>query len=177
MIAQHRKNKNIPLAIKAFDELIRITKGHNYLSLMVIGNEGPETAAIKSLIEQRSLETSIEMIDGVTDGQLRWLYTNCEFLMAPSSIEGFGLPIAEGLFCGCRIVCSDIPAFREIGGDACHYFDLHAEAGPSAVVQAISKALREPAMPAKQLDRYVMENVAREYAALYMHLIKDRGER
>jgi glycosyltransferase involved in cell wall biosynthesis len=177
IIAQHRKNKNIPLAIKAFDELIRITKGHNYLSLMVIGNEGPETAAIKSLIEQRSLETSIELIDGVTDGQLRWLYTNCEFLMAPSSIEGFGFPIAEGLFCGCRIVCSDIPAFREIGGDACHYFDLHAEAGPSAVVQAISKALREPAMPAKQLDRYVMENVAREYAALYMHLIKGRGER
>jgi glycosyltransferase involved in cell wall biosynthesis len=147
------------------------------LSLMVIGNKGPETAAIKSLIEQRSLETSIELIDGVTDGQLRWLYTNCEFLMAPSSIEGFGLPIVEGLFCGCRIVCSDIPAFREIGGDACHYFDLHAEAGPSAVVQAISKALREPAMPAKQLDRYVMENVAREYAALYMHLIKGRGER
>jgi len=177
MIAQHRKNKNIPLAIKAFEELIQKNKRHNHLSLMVIGNEGPETGAIKSLIEQRSLETSIELVDGVTDGQLRWLYTNCEFLMVPSSIEGFGLPIVEGLFCGCRIVCSDIPTFREVGGDACHYFDLHAEAGPSAMVQAICKALREPAMPAKHLDRFVMENVAREYATLYMHLKGDSVER
>jgi glycosyltransferase involved in cell wall biosynthesis len=177
MIAQHRKNKNIPLAIEAFDELVQKSKRHDYLSLMVIGNEGPETAAIRSLIKQRSLQTSIELIDGVTDGQLRWLYTNCEFLMAPSSIEGFGLPVVEGLFCGCRIVCSDIPIFREIGGDACHYFDLHAEAGTSAVVQAISRALREPRIPAKQLDRFALENVAREYAALYIHLIEGWAER
>ena len=177
MIAQHRENKNIPLAIRAFEEFIQRGNRHNYLSLMVVGNEGPVTAAIKSLIEQRSLGASIELIDGVTDGQLRWLYTNCEFLMAASSIEGFGLPIVEGLFCGCRIVCSDIPAFREIGGDACHYFDLHAEAGSSAMVQAICKASREPAMRAKHLDRFVMENVAREYAALYMHLGKGRVER
>jgi len=174
MIAQHRENKNIPLAIEAFEILIRRGKRHSYLLLMVVGNVGPGTAAIKSLIEQRSLEAHIELIDGVTDGQLRWLYTNCEFLMAASSIEGFGLPIVEGLFCGCRIVCSDIPAFREIGGDACHYFDLHAEAGSSAMVQAICKALREPAMQAKHLDRFVMENVAREYASLYMHLGKGR---
>jgi glycosyltransferase involved in cell wall biosynthesis len=172
MIAQHRENKNIPLAIKAFGEFIQRGKRHNYLLLRVVGNEGPVTAAIKSLIEKRSLGASIELIDGVTDGQLRWLYTNCEFLMAASSIEGFGLPIAEGLFCGCRIVCSDIPAFREIGGDACHYFDIHAEAGSSAMVQAICRALREPAMRARHLDRFVMENVAREYAALYMHLGK-----
>jgi glycosyltransferase involved in cell wall biosynthesis len=170
MIAQHRENKNIPLAIRAFEEFIRRGENNNCLSLMLIGNQGPETAAIKSLIEQQSLEASIELIDGVTDGELRWLYTNCEFLMAASSIEGFGLPIAEGLFCGCRIVCSDIPAFREIGGDACHYFDLHAETGSSAMVKAICRALREPAIPTEHLDRFVMENVAREYAALYMHL-------
>jgi glycosyltransferase involved in cell wall biosynthesis len=170
MIAQHRKNKNIPLAIKAFEELIQRDKGHNCLSLMLVGNQGPETSAIRSLIEQRSLGASIELIDGVTDEELRWLYTNCEFLMAPSSIEGFGLPIVEGLLCGCRIVCSDIPAFREIGGDACYYFDLHAEAGSSAIVQAICKALRGPAMQARRLERFVMENVAREYVTLYMHL-------
>jgi len=173
LIAQHRANKNIPLALKAFEELIQGKKNNSYLSLLVVGNQGPETTAIKSLIRQRSLETSVELIDGVSDGELRWLYTNCEFLMAPSSIEGFGLPIIEGLFCGCRVVCSDIPSFREIGGDACHYFDLHAESDSSAMVQAICKALTEPARPAKRLERFVMENVAKEYAALYMHLRED----
>jgi glycosyltransferase involved in cell wall biosynthesis len=173
MIAQHRANKNIPLALKAFEELIQGKKNDSYLSLLLVGNQGPETTAIKSLIRQRSLETGVELIDAVSDGELRWLYTNCEFLMAPSSIEGFGLPIIEGLLCGCRVVCSDIPSFREIGGDACHYFDLHAESDSSAMVQAICKALTEPARPAKRLERFVMENVAKEYAALYMHLRED----
>ncbi len=35
-------------------------------------------AAIRSLIDQRSLEASVKLIDGVTDGELRWLYENCE---------------------------------------------------------------------------------------------------
>jgi hypothetical protein len=70
-------------------------------------------------------------------------------------------------------VCSNIPAFREIGGDACQYFDLHAESGSSAVGDAICHALGEPARPAKRLERFVLENVAREYAALYVQLSED----
>jgi glycosyltransferase involved in cell wall biosynthesis len=107
------------------------------------------------------------------DGELRWLYENCEFLMVPSSMEGFGLPIAEGLFCGSRVVCSDIPAFREIGGDACHYFDLHAESDSSAMVESICRALAGPSKPAKRLERFLLERVANEYAALYSELRKD----
>jgi glycosyltransferase involved in cell wall biosynthesis len=90
-------------------------------------------------------------------------------------MEGFGLPLVEGLFCGCRVVCSDIPSFREIGGDACHYFDLHAELDSAALVEAICDALAEPARPAKRLDRFFVENVAREYAALYRHLREDES--
>jgi glycosyltransferase involved in cell wall biosynthesis len=173
MVAQHRANKNIPLAVRAFEELLRREKIDKDASLLVIGNHGPETAAIRSLIRQRSLEASVELIAGVSDGELRWLYANCEFVMAPSSMEGFGLSVAEGLFCGSRIVCSDIPAFREIGGDTCHYFDLDAEAESSAMVEAICNALAEPARQPKRLERFLLENVAREYGALYLQLRED----
>jgi glycosyltransferase involved in cell wall biosynthesis len=173
IVAQHRANKNIPLALEAFEKLIQQERIDKQASLLLVGNRGPETAAIRSLIEQRSLGASVELIEGVSDGELRWLYTNCEFLMAPSSMEGFGLPVAEGLFCGSRVVCSDIPAFREIGGDACHYFDLHAKSRSSAMVEAIRNALAEPARPAKRLERFLLENVAREYAALYVRMAED----
>jgi glycosyltransferase involved in cell wall biosynthesis len=173
MVAQHRANKNIPLALQAFEELLQRKDVGKHASLLLVGNHGPETAAIRALIGQRSLEESVELIDGVSDGELKWLYANCKFVMAPSSMEGFGLPIAEGLFCGSRVVCSDIPAFREIGGDACHYFDLHAESGSHAMVEAICNALAEPARPAKRLERFVLENVAKEYAALYVQLRED----
>jgi glycosyltransferase involved in cell wall biosynthesis len=173
MVAQHRANKNIPLALQAFEELLRRKEVGKHASLLLVGNHGPETAAIRALIGQRSLEESVELIDGVSDGELKWLYANCKFVMAPSSMEGFGLPIAEGQFCGSRVVCSDIPAFREIGGDACHYFDLHAESGSHAMVEAICNALAEPARLAKRLERFVLENVAKEYAALYVQLRED----
>jgi glycosyltransferase involved in cell wall biosynthesis len=88
-------------------------------------------------------------------------------------MEGFGLPVAEGLFCGSRIVCSDIPAFREIGGDTCHYFDLHAESDSSAMIAAICSALEQPARPAGDLERFSLERIAGEYATLYMQLRGD----
>jgi glycosyltransferase involved in cell wall biosynthesis len=147
-----------------------------HASLLLIGNRGPETAVICSLIERRSLQEKVKLIDGVSDGELRWLYENCELLMVPSSMEGFGLPVVEGLFCGSRVVCSDIPAFREVGEDACHYFDLHAESASSAMVEAICNALAGPARPAKRLERFLLKNIAREYAALYSRLREDALE-
>src|SRR5271154_1381733 len=41
MVAQHRANKNIPLAIKVFDELLQLGKIGRETSLLVVGNDGP----------------------------------------------------------------------------------------------------------------------------------------
>jgi glycosyltransferase involved in cell wall biosynthesis len=170
LVAQHRANKNILLALEAFEELLQKGKMDRQTSLFLVGNRGPETAAIKLAIEQRLLGNNVKLIDSVRDGELRWLYTNCELLIAPSSIEGFGFPVAEALACGSRVVCTDIPVFREIGGEACHYFDLHAEPGSSAMVAAICDALVAPAKVAERLGRFSLENVAKEYATLYAQL-------
>jgi glycosyltransferase involved in cell wall biosynthesis len=173
MVAQHRANDNISLALQAFEHLLQRKKMGKTASFVLVGNHGPEAVAIQTLIRQRSLQENVELIDGVSDGELKWLYANCEFLIAPSPMEGFGFPIAEGLFCGSRIVCSDIPAFREIGGETCHYFDPHAQSASSAMVEAISNALAEPTKPAKRLERFLLDNVAKEYAALYVQLRGD----
>jgi glycosyltransferase involved in cell wall biosynthesis len=173
IVAQHRANKNILLALNVFDQLLQRRSIDPSTLLLLVGNQGPETPMIDSFIAHRALAASVRSIDGVTDGELRWLYENCEFLMVPSSMEGFGLPVAEGLYCGSRVVCSDIPAFREIGGDACNYFDLHAESDSSAMIDAICKALSTPPTPAKRLERFVPQNIAREYAALYSQLRED----
>jgi glycosyltransferase involved in cell wall biosynthesis len=173
MVARHGTNKNICLALKVFEELLRRRTIDRQTILVLVGSSGPETAAIMAFIEQRALGRSVKLIDRVTDGELRWLYANCELLLAPSSMEGFGLPVAEGLFCGSRIVCSDIPAFREIGGDTCHYFDLHAESDSSAMIAAICGALKEPVRPARRLERFSLEHIASEYATLYMQLQRE----
>jgi len=59
------------------------------------------------------------------DFALTDLYRKCHAVLCPSLAEGFGLPIVEGLFAGKRVIASDIPIHREVGQDACLYFDVH----------------------------------------------------
>ena len=47
----------------------------------------------------------IHLIDGdITDGQMRGLYDHCDIAVFPSRAEGFGLPIAEAILAGKRVL-------------------------------------------------------------------------
>jgi glycosyltransferase involved in cell wall biosynthesis len=44
-------------------------------------------------------------------------------LAFPSSYEGFGLPVLEAFGCQVPVLASDIPALREVGGEAVFFVD------------------------------------------------------
>jgi glycosyltransferase involved in cell wall biosynthesis len=97
---------------------------------------------------------------------MSWCYRNCDVLLAPSLIEGFGLPIVEARLAGCRIVCSDIPAFREVGGESCKYVRLT----PSAEEQfadSIIASLRERRPLPAYLPELSPHSIAEQYMAMY----------
>jgi glycosyltransferase involved in cell wall biosynthesis len=130
-VAQHRRNKNILLALRVFHRLLHshgLTSQVVPSQMLIVGIPGPETQAIERFIASTGLTDRVTLVNGISDEQLQWCYRNCSVLLAPSRIEGFGLPVAEALLAGCSVVCSDIPAFRELGGDHCRYIQL----GPQA---------------------------------------------
>src|SRR6201996_556012 len=170
MVAQHRSNKNIPLALRAFGTLLEKGWIEKSTLLLLLGNHGPETAAIKSVIEREALGDRVKMMDSVSDEELTWLYKSCDLLLAPSLMEGFGLPVVEGLLCGSRVVCSDIPTFREIGGDACHYFDLNSGKEISALATVICDALKAPKRVSENLERFSLGETARKLMVVYVDL-------
>jgi alpha-1,2-rhamnosyltransferase len=93
----------------------------------------------------------------LTDGELVHAYRHAKALVFPSLAEGFGLPIVEAIASGTRVFASDIPVHREIGGDACVYFDPR---DPAALAERIadftttgSFAARWPAAD-RQLTRW-----------------------
>ena len=65
------------------------------------------------------------------------LCASAKRLSAPSITEGFGLPVAEALLAGCRVVCSDIPAHREVGDGHCRFVALQRNA-EDALLEAIA---------------------------------------
>jgi glycosyltransferase involved in cell wall biosynthesis len=165
MVAQHRRNKNIVFALKVFNQLLTQADIASETLLFVVGNQGPETFEIRRFVGKNRLRGSVILINRISDEKLESLYRQCELLIAPSIIEGFGLPVAEALCYGCRVVCSDIPSFREVGGDSCYYFELDTGTPELAMTAAIRKA-RRGRKTYDYLNKFSIEKVADRYAAL-----------
>lgn len=169
-VAQHRRNKNIALLIRTFHLLLRQGRLHALTRLVVLGVKGPETETIESLVSQLGLQTRVLFLEGLSQAELQWCYSHCEAVVLPSKTEGFGLPLAEALLAGCRVVCSDIPVFREIGGAHCEYIALGADAEITLAV-GIKTALSKPAKEPVPFPHLSAETLATEYARLYRGLI------
>ena len=168
-MAQHRRNKNIALALKVFDEALRTSAIDPETQLVVVGVTGPETDRIRKQIELTRLDRRVVLLSGIKDTELEWCYRNCELLLAPSLLEGFGLPVVEALMAGCRVVCSDIPAFREVGGNACHYVRL-GQNETTGFVDAIQRARRLPRILPASMPWLSGSEIAEKLVILYRRL-------
>jgi len=169
-VAQHRRNKNIPLLIRTFDRLQHSGQIDSDMKLVVIGITAPETSNIYQLVADSGLGRSVHFLEGLSEPELQWSYRQCAALVAPSITEGFGLPVAEGLLAGCRIICSDIPAHREIADGHCRFVALGRNA-QELFAEAIVAVLKEANRPPILLPQFSAPVLAEQYVNLYRRLI------
>ena len=59
----------------------------------------------------------------VPDREVAHLLKGAQALLLPSFAEGFGFPVIEALALGVPVLCSDLPALRENGGEVPEYLD------------------------------------------------------
>jgi glycosyltransferase involved in cell wall biosynthesis len=169
-VAQHRRNKNILFLLRVFERLLRAGRVADRTLLVIVGIPGPETNAILRYLAKAKMADRVILLNGLSEEQLQWCYCNAELLLAPSLVEGFGLPVAEALLAGCRVICSDIPAFRELGGDHCLYIPLNATA-EEAFVDAICVAAHEHSRMPVALPQLSASFIAEQYLQLYRSLL------
>ena len=173
-VAQHRSNKNVPLVIQVFAHALGMRILPADTKLVVVGIPGPETKRIRDQLRKSGLGGMVLLCSGLSDEALQWCYENCSALLAPSKTEGFGLPVAEGMLSGCRIVCSDIPAFRELGGGgSCQFVPWEGDLVGS-YTDALSRVLEFPKPPQLSLPQLSLAAVGRKYAVFYQNLIFSR---
>jgi glycosyltransferase involved in cell wall biosynthesis len=174
-VAQHRRNKNVVFAMRVFQQLILQGVIGPTAQMVVVGIEGPETPLIHRFIRESGLSSRIVLLRGISDAELQWCYGHCQLLLAPSIVEGFGLPIVEAMLHGCRVVCSDIPAFREVGGTYCHYASLEGSQAEEAFVDATRRALESAPQPDTGTERFSGPRVGEAYLQLYTRLRNGRS--
>jgi len=108
--------------LDAFDRLWRDNVDVRY---MIIGKYGWNSRAVRHrILSHTEFGRRLLWLDRVSDADLLHAYRRAAALVFASFAEGFGLPVVEAAHCGAPVIASDIPVFREIGGDAIFYFDL-----------------------------------------------------
>lgn len=77
--------------------------------------------------------------DGASDAEYAATLRAATALVTVSRDEGFGIPLVESMRLGIPVVVSDIPIFREIGGEAALYVDPDDAAAVAAAVRSLQK--------------------------------------
>jgi len=115
--------------------------------LIIVGKVGWQADELLGRIARHpELGLRLFVFHDLDDGELAYAYSRSHALIAASYVEGFGLPVAEALCRGLPVVASDIPVFREIGGDSVDFFTLDD-------VDNLARALgRLESLPRRQVD-------------------------
>lgn len=133
MVSTIEPRKNHVYLLDAFEQLWE--QGSN-VRLCLIGKIGWKCETlVKRIKSHPELGRRLFMFNKLNDTGLEYAYANAKALVFPSYVEGFGLPLVEAMQRGLPAMASDIPVFREIGGDFMAYFDLASTASLVSLVQ------------------------------------------
>ena len=104
----------------------------------------------------------------VSPGRLAAVRAGALAALVPSRKEGFGFPVLEAMVAGVPVLAADIPALREVGGDAVRYLPLGE---PGVWGEAIGRLAEDPGGRAAMSSRghgrtgdYTWEATARRTA-------------
>jgi glycosyltransferase involved in cell wall biosynthesis len=151
------RRKRIEIAI---DALAEIRRTHPRAALVVTGGPGAHNPT--NVVYERELAAragpGVHLLHAehlrIGPRELADLYGLADALVLPSANEGFGLPMLEAGLRRLPIICSDIPALRETGGDDATYVPVDADG--TAFARAIEARLA--ADPVARLHRRAREN-------------------
>lgn len=122
MVSTIEPRKNHAYLLDAFE---RAWASGSRARLCIVGKIGWKCEALVERIRKHpELNRRLFMFNGLSDKSLEHAYNHATSLVFPSYVEGFGLPLVEAMQRGLPAMASDIPVFREIGGDYMAYFDL-----------------------------------------------------
>jgi len=153
------RRKNIALVERAWP---MVAESHPGVALVLAG---PRRGASADAPSWR------QTVGFVSDDDLVSLYRSARALIAPSSYEGFGLPVLEAMQLGVPVICVRASSLPEVGGDAVLYVDADDANG---IADAARRLLDDEALHASmraasvaQSARFSWDETARQTLAAF----------
>jgi glycosyltransferase involved in cell wall biosynthesis len=156
-----RKHKNLETL---FDAWSRLAKPCD----LVLTEDGPFAFDSDRYVSQHGRMVTLGHID---EDLLVSLYAGCAAAVQPSSYEGFGLSVLEGMAAGAPVIVARTPALLEVAGDAALAFKHDSSAALTAQLNAALAggpeidALR--ARGRRRAIEFTWDRTARMTAAVY----------
>ena len=142
MVGSIDPRKNHAFVLDAFERLW--ATGHQ-VRLVIVGKQAWRTEDFLSKVNRHPrLKKDLFVFRDASDAELEQCYLGSSALVIASEIEGFGLPVVEAFRRELPVICSDIPVFREIGGDAVEYFDLDDPSSLAVAIETFCQSNRRP---------------------------------
>jgi len=101
----------------------KITKKNRNFRLYMAGG-GPEKQELEKEIKRKNLQNNVFVLGYVSDKELFKKMKESEFFFFPSYEEGFGIVVAEALYCGNKVICYKLPHYKEFFGDFPEYVEI-----------------------------------------------------
>ena len=145
-VTHHYERKNTELLLHAFGLLPASLRDD--LQIVLVGSlEEAWQDRLRDTARRAGVgDDSIVLTGRVSDEALRALYRSARLFVAPSLSEGWGLPVAEAIACGCPAITSNASALPEVLEFPPSTFDPR---DPAALAGVMERALEDRAFRAE----------------------------
>ena len=166
-VATFEKRKNHQFLVKALENYDK----QSQIKVCLIGKDLENREDIRRSAELLKNNVEIEFIDHISsESELIEFYDRANLFICPSLYEGFGMPIIEAISRGCKVLCTDMEVFREVGGGSVKYFSPH---DPLKLFNMISDYLEDKnrnTVSDEFLEPYMWTNISKNLIGFFNKL-------
>jgi glycosyltransferase involved in cell wall biosynthesis len=168
------RNKGARYFLKALDLL----KDEIDFRVTFVDNAKHNLKLAPRLVDEYGLNSRVDFTGRIPTPELVQHYNEARLLVTSSVHEGFGLPLAEAMACGCPTVATDIGAYREIVEHGTSGW-LVPPADPAALASAIRMMWNDGELRARLaaggreriVEKFNWRKAAEETLAVYEEIV------